>query len=74
MTASITSTGCLLGLALSLVLITGLSVYTGLNRKEKKQKDLTSSVVTGLLLGTFIGGSSTIGTAQLAYNYGMSAW
>lgn len=31
-------------------------------------------VVSGALMGTLVGGASTIGTAQLAYNYGFSAW
>ena len=30
--------------------------------------------MTGAILGTLVGGSSTVGTAQLAYNFGMSAW
>ena len=30
--------------------------------------------MTGAIIGTLVGGSSTIGTAQLAYTYGFSAW
>ena len=33
-----------------------------------------SVVIMGALIGTLVGGSSTIGTAQLAYSYGFSAW
>lgn len=33
----------------------------------------SSAVVMGAIVGTIIGGSSTIGTAQLAYVYGLSA-
>lgn len=33
-----------------------------------------SFVIMGALIGTLVGGSSTIGTAQLAYSYGFSAW
>lgn len=31
-------------------------------------------LVAGTIAGTLVGGSSTIGTAQLAYTYGLSAW
>lgn len=31
-------------------------------------------VVTGALMGTLIGGQSTVGTAQLAFSFGVSAW
>lgn len=31
-------------------------------------------MVAGAIIGTMVGGSSTIGTAQLAYHYGFSAW
>ena len=34
----------------------------------------SSSVVAGAIIGTLVGGSSTVGTAQLAYHYGLSAW
>ena len=33
-----------------------------------------AGLVSGLILGTIIGGACTIGTAQLAFLYGMSAW
>ena len=32
------------------------------------------SMVTGTILGTIIGGSSTVGTAQMAYAKGITAW
>ena len=31
-------------------------------------------MVMGALIGTLVGGASTIGTAQLAFSYGFSAW
>ncbi|WP_154029526.1 sodium:solute symporter family transporter [Romboutsia lituseburensis] len=31
-------------------------------------------MVAGSIIGTLVGGASTIGTAQLAFNYGFSAW
>lgn len=33
-----------------------------------------TSIIVGTITGTMVGGSSTIGTAQLAYQYGISAW
>lgn len=34
----------------------------------------SSTILIGTLVGTIVGGSSTIGTAQLAFTYGLSAW
>lgn len=67
------------GMALTLLLIFGVSFYSG--KKVSNASDFDSGskkagsvVVAGAVMGTLVGGSSTIGTAQLAYNYGMSAW
>lgn len=55
-----------------------IGVMTG--RKMKKAtsfdsvREATPGLVAGALIGTLVGGSSTIGTAQLAYTYGFSAW
>ncbi|MEA5068456.1 MAG: sodium:solute symporter family protein, partial [Christensenellaceae bacterium] len=69
----------LAGIACTLLLIVGVSLYSG--SKVKNAADFTSggqkastAVVAGAIMGTLVGGSSTIGTAQLAYNYGLSAW
>ncbi len=63
----------LAGLVLTVVLILGLSVFSGMKNKKAGQKN-GAVVVAGIIMGTLVGGSSTVGTAQLAYNYGMSAW
>lgn len=34
----------------------------------------STSGVTGILLGALVGGASTVGTVQMAYSYGMTAW
>ena len=34
----------------------------------------SSLLVIGVITGTFVGGASTIGTAQLAFSFGLSAW
>ena len=63
--------------ALALVLIIG--ILSG--RRIKTMSDFTegggkagTAIVAGSLLGTIIGGASTIGTAQLAFRYGLSGW
>ena len=49
-------------------------------RKVKDARSFTTGgtsgswMVCGALLGTLAGGQSTIGTAQLAFYYGLSAW
>ncbi len=69
----------LIGVFVTLFIIMAIGIYSG-----KKVKDATdfssgghkagSTLVAGTIIGTLVGGSSTIGTAQLAYTYGMSAW
>lgn len=59
------------GLVVSLVLLLSFAVLAG--KIKLKTGGLNSPLVTGVLLGTLIGGSSTIGTAQLAFVYGNSA-
>lgn len=67
-----------IGALIVIVLIIGTGVYSG--RKVKSAADFdgghngTVGLVTGAIIGTLVGGSSTIGTAQLAYTYGFSAW
>ncbi|GHU65573.1 sodium:solute symporter [Spirochaetia bacterium] len=68
-----------LGAAVVILLITGVGIYAG--RQVKSAKDFTTSgrkagagIVAGSIIGTLVGGASTIGTAQLAFSYGFSAW
>ncbi len=66
------------GILATLALIGGVGVYAG--KKVSGASSFTSgnnmgvSLVAGSLVGTLVGGASTIGTAQLAFNYGFSAW
>lgn len=62
----------IIGLAATLIVIVGLSIWSG--RKGGAQSSSSAPVVAGVIMGTLVGGSSTVGTAQLAYQYGMSAW
>lgn len=69
----------LVGVFVTLFVIMFIGVYSGRNVKDAK--DFSSggnkssvTLVAGTIIGTLVGGSSTIGTAQLAYSYGISAW
>ena len=62
-----------IGVGISVLLIAGLAIYSGASGK-KGQSTYGSPITAGVILGTLVGGASTIGTAQLAYNFGMSAW
>ncbi len=62
----------IIGISISLIAILALSIYSG--KFAKKSQGAKSWIVSGAIMGTLVGGSSTVGTAQLAYHYGMSAW
>jgi SSS family solute:Na+ symporter len=73
------TTGHIIGIVGTLALMTGVGLYAG--RKVKTATDFTTGggkvgwlVIAGTILGTLIGGASTIGTAQLAFEVGFSAW
>jgi SSS family solute:Na+ symporter len=68
-----------LGVFLVLLLITGLGLYSG--SRVKSAADFSvggrragAGLVAGAVVGTLAGGASTIGTAQLAFIHGFSAW
>lgn len=69
----------LIGLIITLVIVTAVGI--GAARKVKTAADFAvgghgsgMSLVVGTIIGTIIGGASTIGTAQLAFAVGLSAW
>ena len=69
----------ILGIVLSIVLIEIVGIWS--SRKVKTADDFSRAggkagtwVVCGTIMGTLIGGQSTVGTAQLAFTYGISAW
>ena len=73
------SIGLLLGVITALGAITAAGIYSG--RRVKNASDFSggsakagTAIVAGTIIGTLVGGSSTIATAQLAYTFGMSAW
>lgn len=68
---------------LGVLIIVALTIGTGAiaGRKVKNSSDFTvagkrngTATVAGVIIGSLLGGSSTIGTAQVAYKYGMTAW
>ena len=67
------------GAVLILLLITLLGWYSGTWVKTANDfiaggRKAGAGIVAGSIIGTLVGGSSTIGTAQLAFTWGLSAW
>lgn len=68
----------ILGIILTVGLLLVVSITSG--RKVKDAQTFTTGgkasswMVCGTILGTLVGGQSTIGTAQLAFSFGISAW
>lgn len=69
----------ILGILLSILLIEIVGIMS--SKKVKTSDDFNRAggkagtwVVCGTIMGTLIGGQSTVGTAQLAFTYGISAW
>lgn len=67
------------GLLATIALIVGIGIRSG--RKVQSASDFSSGgsragawIVCGAIMGTLVSGQATIGTAQLAFSYGMSAW
>ena len=68
-----------IGILITLALIAGVGVYSG--RKVRDASDFTTGggkagpwLVCGAIMGSLVSGQATVGTAQLAYDYGLSAW
>ena len=68
----------IIGIIVTFFLIIFAGYWSG--RKIKNADDFCKGgdsgaiIIAGAIMGTLVGGSSTVGTAQLAFNYGMSAW
>lgn len=67
------------GILAALSVIAAVGIYAG--SKVKSAEDFATggrkagwTLVAGTILGTLVGGASTIGTAQLAFQFGFSAW
>lgn len=69
----------LTGLLFTIAVIIAVGSLSG--RKVKDAKDFSTGggkagywIVCGAIMGTLVSGQSTVGTAQLAFTYGISAW
>ena len=68
----------IIGILLTVALLLAVSILSG--RKVKDAHSFATGgragswLVCGTILGTLVGGQSTIGTAQLAFSFGLSAW
>ncbi len=67
------------GALLVLLLITALGLYSGSRVKSAGDfatggRRAGAGIVAGTIIGTLVGGAATIGTAQLAFIHGFSAW
>lgn len=67
------------GILLVIILITLTGILAG--RKVQRSSDFltgggraSTALTTGALVGTLLGSQCTLGTAQLAFNFGISAW
>ena len=52
-----------IGAIAAVALIAGLAVYSGTHLKGGEERDNGPGIVAGLIMGTLVGGSSTVGTA-----------
>ncbi|MCD7749540.1 MAG: sodium:solute symporter family protein, partial [Oscillospiraceae bacterium] len=69
----ILTTAQAIGLLISILGIAAIAIYSG-SKPQTFDNVNGAPIVAGIIIGTLVGGSSTVGTAQLAYNYGLSAW
>ncbi|MCL1975278.1 MAG: sodium:solute symporter family protein [Firmicutes bacterium] len=69
----------ILGAIVTFIVILAIGLFSGKRIKNASDfstggKRAGSLLVMGTITGTLVGGSSTIGTAQLAFTFGLSAW
>ena len=68
----------IIGIILTITLIIWVGVISGRNVTDAKSFTTGGTngswMVCGIILGTLVGGQATVGTAQLAFSFGISAW
>ncbi|NPV70608.1 MAG: sodium:solute symporter family protein [Firmicutes bacterium] len=67
------------GVATTIALVVIVGLYSGKRVKSAGDflvagRSMGPGMIAGSMLGTLIGGSSTIGTAEMAFKYGFAAW
>ncbi|PKM76457.1 MAG: sodium:solute symporter [Firmicutes bacterium HGW-Firmicutes-15] len=71
--------GHYIGIAITIAIMIGTGLYAGSQVKSSADysggsRKAGPALVTGTIMGTLVGGASTIGTAQLAFQFGWCAW
>lgn len=69
----------LLSLVITIVVVIGSGIYSARSVKSAEGYSLGgrlsgAPLIAGSIAGTIIGGGATVGTAQMAYSVGLSAW
>lgn len=73
------STAHIISIVLTMIAVSALGIYSAKSIKNSSDfavggKNVGVPLLVGTMVGTIVGGASTIGTAQLAYTHGLSAW
>jgi len=73
------TSGHIIGMVSTLLLIVAFGVYAGIRVKDENDfsgaaRKAGSTVVAGTIMGTLVGGASTIGSTQLAFQRGLDGW
>jgi SSS family solute:Na+ symporter len=66
-------------MVITLLIVVAFGLYAGTRVKDERDfagsaRKSGSIVVAGTIMGTLVGGNATVGTAQLAFLYGLDAW
>lgn len=74
-----TSGGMILGAVLVTLCVAAVALISGRNVRSTRDFTIAGSragwqIVAGIIVGALVGGSSTVGTAQAAFVYGLPAW
>lgn len=69
----------IIGIVLIILLIIGVGIYSGRMVSDASDFDTGGGkggkwMVCGAIMGSLVSGQATIGTAQLAFDFGLSAW
>lgn len=69
----------IISIIITIIGVSALGMYSIKGVKDASDfavggKNIGVPLLVGTLVGTLVGGASTIGTAQLAYTHGLSAW
>ncbi|MEI9986997.1 MAG: hypothetical protein WDN69_29860 [Aliidongia sp.] len=73
------SSGMILGGLLVTAIVAAIALVSGRNVRSTRDFTVAGSragwpIVAGIIVGALVGGSSTVGTAQAAFVYGLPAW